>query len=62
MKKLLLCTVLAGSLISCQAQAEKGSDHSNESTVIGYEFSDEGEKQKLIAGDIYIIDRYMEFI
>ena len=62
MKKLLLCTVLAASLISCQAPAEKGSDHSHESTIIGYEFSDAGEKQNLIAGDISIIDTYMEFI
>ena len=62
MKKLLLCMVLAASLISCQAPAEKGSDHSHESTIIGYEFSDAGEKQNLIAGDISIIDTYMEFI
>ena len=62
MKKLILCVVLAGSLVSCQAPAEKESEHSHESTVIGYEFSDEGEKQNLIAGDVSIIDTYMEFI
>ena len=62
MKKLILCIVLTGSLISCQAPAEKGSDHSHGPTVIGYEFSDAGEKQNLIAGDIAIIDTYMEFI
>jgi len=62
MNKLLLYTVILGSLISCQAPAESGSDKSNEPTVIGYEFNDEGEKQNLIAGDVSIIDTYMEFI
>ena len=62
MKKLLLFTVLLGSLISCQGPAEKGSEHLLESTVIGYEFNDEGEKQNLIAGDVSITETYMEFI
>ena len=62
MKKLILSIALIGSLVSCQAPAEKESEHSHESTVIGYEFSDEGEKQNLIAGDVSIIDTYMEFI
>jgi|TARA_B110000879_G_scaffold99691_1_gene135377 hypothetical protein len=62
MKKLLLFTVFVGSLISCQGPAEKGSEHSHESTVIGYEFNDKGEKQNLIAGDVSITETYMEFI
>ena len=62
MKKLILSIALIGSLVSCQAPAEKESEHSHEPTVIGYEFSDEGEKQNLIVGDVSIIDTYMEFI
>ena len=59
MKKILLITLLTFILESCQAPAEKPL---NETTVIGYEFSDDGEKQNLIAGDVSIIDTYMEFI
>ena len=62
MKKLVLSTLLAGCLISCQTPAEKGSDHAHGPTVIGYEISETGEKQNLIAGDIAVIETYMEFI
>ena len=62
MKKILLFTLLVGSLFSCQGPAEKGSEHSHESTVTGYQFNDEGEKQNLIAGDVSITETYMEFI
>lgn len=62
MKKLVLSTLLAVCLISCQAPVEKVSDHAHGPTVIGYEFSDTGEKQNLIAGDVSIIETYMEFI
>jgi hypothetical protein len=61
MKKLLF-SLIAVSLISCQAPKEKESEQSSEPTVIGYEFNDEGEKLNLIAGDAAITDIYLEYI
>ena len=59
MKKYILIILVTFVLGSCQAPTEKPL---NQPTVIGYEFSDDGEKQNLIAGDVSIIDIYMEFI
>ena len=42
MKKLLF-SLIAVSLISCQAPKEKQSEQSSEPTVIGYEFNADGE-------------------
>ena len=53
MKKLLF-SLIAVSLISCQAPKEKQSEQSSEPTVIGYEFNDKGEKLNIIAGDAAI--------
>ena len=61
MKKLLF-SLIAVSLISCQAPKEKQSEQSSEPTVIGYEFNDEGEKLNVIAGDAAITDIYLEYI
>ena len=61
MKKLLF-SVIAVSLISCQAPKEKQSEQSSEPTVIGYEFNDEGEKLKIIAGNSAMTDIYLEYI
>ena len=61
MKKLLF-SLIAVSLISCQAPKEKQSEQSNEPTVIGYEFNDKGEKLNIIAGDAAITDIYLEYI
>ena len=61
MKKLLF-SLIAVSLISCQAPKEKESEQSSEPTVIGYEFNDEGEKLNVIAGDAAITDIYLEYI
>jgi hypothetical protein len=61
MKKLLF-SIIAVSLISCQAPKEKQSEQSSEPTVIGYEFNDEGEKLKIIAGNSAMTDIYLEYI
>lgn len=61
MKKLLF-SLIAVSLISCQAPKEKQSEQSSEPTVIGYEFNDEGEKLNVIAGDVAITDIFLEYI
>ena len=61
MKKLLF-SLITVSLISCQAPKEKQSEQSTESTVIGYEFNDEGEKLKIIAGNSAMTDIYLEYI
>ncbi len=61
MKKLLF-SLIAVSLISCQAPKEKESEQSSEPTVIGYEFNDEGEKLNVIAGDAAMTDVYLEYI
>ena len=45
MKKLVLSTLLAGCLISCQTPAENGSDHVHGPTVIGYEISETGKNK-----------------
>ena len=59
MKKKILIILAAFVLGSCQAPAEKPS---NEPTVIGYEFNDEGVKQNIVAGDVAITDVYMDYI
>jgi hypothetical protein len=61
MKKLLF-SLIAVFLISCQAPKEKKSEQSNEPTVIGYEFNDEGKKLNVIAGDAAITDIYLDYI
>ena len=62
MKNILLFSLIAISLISCQAPKEKKSEQSNEPTVIGYEFNDEGKKLNVIAGDAAITDIYLDYI
>ena len=56
MKKSLAFTICFLVLVSCQNNAIKSS------TVIGYEFNEEGEKLNVIAGDVSITDIYLEFI
>ena len=62
MKKLLLITVISASLMFCQSPKEKASENSNETTVIGYEFNEAGEKLNLIGGDVLITDIYLRYI
>ena len=59
MKKYILIILVTFVLGSCQAPTEKPS---NEATVIGYEFNDEGVKQNIVAGDVAITDVYMDYI
>ena len=60
--KNLLCSLIAVILISCQASKQKKIEQSNEPTVIGYEFNDEGKKLNIIAGDVAMTDIYLEYI
>ena len=43
MKKLLLITFISSILVSCQSPNKKEFKHSNEPTVIGYEYNEEGD-------------------
>ena len=60
--KNLLCSLIAIILISCQPSKQKKIEQSNEPTVIGYEFNDEGTKLNIIAGDVAMTDIYLEYI
>ena len=62
MKKLLLITFISSILVSCQSPNKKEFKHSNEPTVIGYEYNEEGEKLNIIAGNVAITDLYLDYI
>ena len=49
-------------LASCQSPKEEEINNSNESTIIGYEFNDEGEKLNIIAGDVGITNIWLDYI
>ena len=55
MKKILCITLLTMMLTSCQLPKEK-------ETVIGYEFSEKGEKLNLIAGDVAITKIWLDYV
>lgn len=62
MKNLLFISLLLMGLISCQTPIQKETNHSNETTVIGYEFNNKGEKLNIIAGDVGITKIYLDHI
>jgi hypothetical protein len=62
MKNLLFISLLLTGLTSCQTPTQKETNHSNETTVIGYEFNDKGEKLNIIAGDVGITKIYLDHI
>ena len=62
MKNLLFISLLLMGLTSCQTPTQKETNHSNETTVIGYEFNDKGEKLNIIAGDVGITKIYLDLI
>ena len=62
MKKILLISVISIALTSCQAPIEKEMNQSNQKTIIGYEFNEEGEKLNIVAGDVGVTKIWLDYI
>ena len=57
MKKLFLITLMSIMITSCEVQSDTA-----QPSVIGYEFSDEGERMNILAGDTAMTKIWLEYV